>query len=216
MKKICFSDKYGLTQAVLEGKKVQTRRWVRLPKTFNGIPVRDFCKLTRLKDGAWNTYLCDEDEREIDGSSLPFPYERGERVAIAQRYSAIWDLSAEDVDCEQHQLKDGSIVHFNAVGVDNKMFVRADLMPNQIDIIDLDLQHIQSITEEECLMEGIVKGRCGSEDTHFMDAYYIPNDDQPYVTAKDAYSALIDALYGKNTWDNNPWVWVITFKLVKG
>lgn len=215
MKKICFSDKYGLTKAVLEGTKVQTRRWVRLPKTFKGIPVSDFCKLTRLKDGFWTTYLCDEDDREIDGSSLPAPFEIGERVAIAQRYSQIWDLSAEDVDCGQHQLEDGRIVHFNAAGVDNKMFVRADLMPNQIDIIDIDLQQIQSISEEECMMEGIVKVGCGSESTHFMDAYYVPCGCQPYTTAKDAYADLINTLYGKNTWDNNPWVWAITFKLVK-
>lgn len=32
MKKIMFNDKYGLTKAVLEGRKTQTRRFI--PKEF--------------------------------------------------------------------------------------------------------------------------------------------------------------------------------------
>lgn len=38
MKKIMFNDKYGLTQAVLEGRKTQTRRIV---YTQNGFVVFD-------------------------------------------------------------------------------------------------------------------------------------------------------------------------------
>lgn len=34
MKKIMFNDKNGLTQAVLEGRKTQTRRIITYPKTF--------------------------------------------------------------------------------------------------------------------------------------------------------------------------------------
>ena len=42
MKKILFNDKYGLTQAVLEGRKTQTRRLIKCRKTFKGEWVAGF------------------------------------------------------------------------------------------------------------------------------------------------------------------------------
>lgn len=40
MKKIMFDDKFGLTEAVLNGKKTMTRRIIKCPITFRGKPVR--------------------------------------------------------------------------------------------------------------------------------------------------------------------------------
>ena len=40
MKKIMFSDKYGLTQAVLEGRKTQTRRIADTAGRLRDITVR--------------------------------------------------------------------------------------------------------------------------------------------------------------------------------
>lgn len=36
MKKIMFNDRYGLTEAVLKGQKMQLRRIIKCPKTFKG------------------------------------------------------------------------------------------------------------------------------------------------------------------------------------
>ena len=36
MKKIMFNDEYGLTQAVLDGRKTMTRRIIKCPRTFKG------------------------------------------------------------------------------------------------------------------------------------------------------------------------------------
>ena len=37
MKKILFNDKYGLTQAVLEGRKIQTRRIIKTSDAFERV-----------------------------------------------------------------------------------------------------------------------------------------------------------------------------------
>lgn len=42
MKKIMFNDKYGLTQAVLEGRKTQTRRIAYMPNEFIIFDDKDF------------------------------------------------------------------------------------------------------------------------------------------------------------------------------
>jgi len=42
MKKIMFNDKFGLTQAVLDGRKTMTRRIIKCPRTFRGEWVAGF------------------------------------------------------------------------------------------------------------------------------------------------------------------------------
>ena len=67
MKKIMFNDKYGLTQAVLEGRKTQTRRTFLKPGE------------NTLLDGITPEYLI----------SVRSRYKVGETVAIAQPYADI-------------------------------------------------------------------------------------------------------------------------------
>ena len=67
MKKIMFNDKYGLTQAVLEGRKTQTRR-ILLSHTVQELRNgNDYQEVIRLYSG----------------------YKVGEVVAVAQRYKDI-------------------------------------------------------------------------------------------------------------------------------
>lgn len=67
MKKIMFNDKYGLTQAVLEGRKTQTRRTFLKPGE------------NTLLDGITPEYLI----------SVRSRYKVGETIAIAQPYADI-------------------------------------------------------------------------------------------------------------------------------
>ena len=48
MKKIMFSDKFCLTQAVLNGTKTMTRRILAMPKTCNGKEVYGFNVITNV------------------------------------------------------------------------------------------------------------------------------------------------------------------------
>lgn len=67
MKKIMFNDKYGITQAVLEGRKTQTRR-ILLPHTVQELRTgNDYQDVIMLYSG----------------------YKVGEVVAVAQRYKDI-------------------------------------------------------------------------------------------------------------------------------
>lgn len=74
MKKIMFNDKYGLTEAVLNGRKTQTRRLVP-----NGTPI-----------GNWV-------ETEAHAH-----FKVGEVVAVAQSYNSIWQhvgyMTAEEAN----------------------------------------------------------------------------------------------------------------------
>ena len=74
MKKIMFNDKYSLTQAVLDGRKTQTRRVIKYPREFKGEWVAGFNIHIRQSDKKVVGWPCmyDADEREFDeGEILP-------------------------------------------------------------------------------------------------------------------------------------------------
>ncbi len=200
-----FNDKNGLTQAVLEGRKTQTRRIITYPKTFKGKNVCGLWVYRWKVDGAI-TEICmyDEDEISIDGGQILPKYKVGEIVAVAQSYNSFYND-----ECNPNLFPNGA-------GWTNKMYVKPELMPHQIRITNVRAEQLQDISDEDCLKEGIIKGKVGSEDTHFMDAYYIPTlKTDPFCTPQGAYSYLINKISGKGTWENNPYVFVYDFELVK-
>ena len=213
MKKIMLNDKYGLTQAVLEGRKTQTRRLITYPKRFKGVDVWGFYIYKRVTDGViTEACMYDEDESSIDQGQILPKYKVGEVVAVAQSYRDCGGLNEAGVP--RWDVISQTVGSTNA-GWDNKMFVKPELMPRQIHITNVCIERLQDISDEDCLKEGIIQGKCGSEDTHFMDAYYVPNDIQPYCTPCEAFAFLIEKVSGKGTWDANPYVWVYDFELIQ-
>ena len=195
MKKIMFNDRYGLTQAVLEGRKTQTRR------TFLK-PGED-----PLLHGITPEYLI----------SVRSRYSLGETIAIAQKYE---DLRKDD---EFYRLCGKNGMPLECIkyekGCHNKMFVRADLMPHHIRITNIRVERLQDISEEDCMAEGI--RRFGKEYVRFKKEYcytcqnYAVTDFYSFSTPREAYAALIDKISGKGTWESNPWVFVYDFELIK-
>ena len=193
MNKILFNDKCGLTQAVLEGRKTQTRRII--PSDFFSLNW-DIREDTLVYENEWGDFL---DVRNTKYSK----YKVGEIVAVAQSYNSFYND-----ECNPNLFPNGA-------GWTNKMYEKPELMPHRIRITAVRVERLQDITDEDCLKEGIIKGQCGSADTHFMDAYYVPNDKQPYCRPQYAYEIIINKVSGKGTWENNPYVFVYDFELVK-
>ena len=180
MKKIMFNDKYGLTQAVLEGKKTQTRR-ILLPHTVQELRNgNDYQEVIRLYSG----------------------YKVGEAIAVAQRYK---DITLEmPVELAAELIKQP--------GWNNKMFVKADLMPHRIRITNIRIERLQDISEEDCLKEGIWRDdNVGLEGTTY---WYHGLSNSSFRTPQEAYASLIDSISGKGTWATNPYVFVDDFKLI--
>jgi hypothetical protein len=130
-------------------------------------------------------------------------YKVGEVVAVAQKYKDI----ALDVPVEL------AAELIKQPGWNNKMFVRADLMPHHIRITNIRVERLRDISEEDCLKEGIWRDdNVGIEGTTY---WYHGLANSSFRTAKEAYAALIDKISGKGTWEGNPWVFVYDFELIK-
>ena len=189
MQKIMFNDRYGLTNAVIEGRKTMTRRLI--PDEFFGLTW----------DTRGNTLVYENEYGDfIDVRHSKYTrYKLGEVVAVSQCYN---DVVQEFTDLAF------------VPGSTNKMFVRADLMPHQIRITGIRCERLQDISDEDCVKEGV---RVGSQALEYP--YYFIDTKQflicDYKSPRRAFAALIDKVSGRGTWNRNPWVVVYEFELVK-
>ena len=147
-------------------------------------------------------------------------YKKGEMVAIAQRYSDIYEGLLFDRDMYSRNLAmDLSPEEFKKrfegeKGWNNKMFVKSEYMPQRIEITDVRTQCLQEITDEECLLEGIEKEERTDGEYNYI---FFDSLRELYIrerTPHDAYARLIDALSGKGTWWSNPYVFAYDFELI--
>ncbi len=202
-----FNDKFGLTQAVLDGRKTMTRRIVSEKLLDRWTDYDDFCNNVSVENVPTERQYYDEKDFFLNNA----PYKLGEVVAIAQSYR---DSGYTPDSLDRHP-KDLSIrgLMKDSAGWNNKMFVKSYACKHHIKITNVKIERLQDISDEDCLKEGIIKGKCGSESTHFMDAYYVPKEKQPYCTPRDAFEVLIDKVSGKGVWESNPFVFVYEFVL---
>lgn len=192
MKKIMFNNRYRLTQAVLNLLKTMTRRI---------ISEKEWDKIRKFKEEYYEKTFERLEDKELiktyfDTYPERMPYQVGEVVAVAQKYS---EIGIEPFP-------------FCEAGWDNKMFVRADLMPHHIRITDIKVERLQDISDEDCIKEGIWKANnVGLEGVTY---WYRGLSNSTFRTPREAFADLIDKISGKNTWKSNPWVFAYEFELV--
>jgi hypothetical protein len=202
--------------AVLNGTKTMTRRIIKCPKKFMGVEdlTLEFYKRPN-QDFYFDWVVCDADGYEL--GQLPAPYEVGEVVAIAQSYHALNKSGFVAPEWLEHTCE-------SSAGYENKMFVRADLMPHQIQITDVRVERLQDISDEDCLKEGIYAHTVDLDETPGVYPYTSYAYDARvgsnikrwwYETPREAFHQLICKLSGKNVWIENPYVFVYSFKLIQ-
>lgn len=200
MQKIHFNNRHGLTRAVVEEYKTKTRRIA----TFDELKDPNTGWLTEQPE-AGRLVLCDG-VRIVAKSQ----YKMNEILAVAQPYKDAF----HPLDWVNRMIYEGE------KGWGNKMFVRADLMPHQIQITDIKAERLQDISDEDCIKEGIII------DTHrgVLDdnIYMFEVEGKHYCqwhfpNPREAFAALIErpGIGHKGDWSKNPWVFAYTFKLIK-
>ena len=222
-----FNDQYGLTQAVLEGRKTMTRRIcsTHIQQCLNIaekgvllIPVQEiphnmsieefadaFAKHTgviELKDNSKCRHISPKKEERLEKVIAHSPYKLGEVVAVAQSYKQAYPKA--------DFMMIGNNFMTESAGWNNKMFVRADLMPHLIRITNIKVERLQDITDEACLKEGIFQS---SWNRYYL--YTFTHSKKNYHTTRDAFAAIIDRISGKGTWESNPWAFAYDFELVQ-
>lgn len=195
MRAMMFNDHFCLTEAVIENRKLQTRRIER------------------------GLELLSETNHKFDGEKIVLDFEAsdepiiirprykvGEIIAVAQRYSECGSASFDEWEKESDWFQKGFA---------NKMFVKPELMPHQIQITNIGLERLQDISDEDCIKEGIIK--FGDRFDGYFGFYENKRGKFPHLleSERSAFVCLIDRVSGKGTWNRNPYVFVYDFKLVR-
>lgn len=190
MKKIMFNDRYGLTEAVLDGSKTQTRRIMKGKPLFPSDEIESAGVL-----GDEVQIIANGGESLI---TMKQPFRVGEVVAVAQSYKD----AIHPIDWVSIKLYEGTS------GWNNKMFIRADLMPHQIRITDVRVERLQDISDEDCIKEGV------HEATREFPWYWIDGFNVTFNEPQQAFAHLINKVSRKDVWQENPYVFVYDFELV--
>lgn len=248
-----FNDKYGLTEAVLTGRKTMTRRVVpakvaQMIEAFakptllvplncvpSGMSMEEFEKQWKNFDAPLVIHRSSEEEVKFYDArqeAIKFAtYKIGEEIAIAQRYSDFRWPAPQRSDFQE-------ILH--SAGWNNKMFVRADLMPHRIRITDIKVERLQDISDEDCKKEGIIhvnwRQYLKQDIDDFRPQQYkehslwtLPIFEESLLnswaeqkpgeyaaeSAKIAFAVLIFKLMGRKVWNQNPWTFAYEFELLK-
>ena len=219
MKKIMFDDRFALTQAVLEGTKTMTRRMVPdIPPVLKIARdgTMEFYPATRLEfsNGVLRSFheTCKGREGWYTLPAYCQPrYKIGEIVAVAQKYCEVMAYLADSF-CQPRP-----DYMMDKAAWNNKMFVRADLMPHHIRITSVRIERLQDISDEDCLREGVRKLESNGCPIMFtFDGWSFKNKvNRCTDSPKEAFEALFKKLSGKKAWDDNPYVYVYAFELVK-
>lgn len=188
MQKIMFDDRFDLTQAVIDGRKTQTRRLEAEPRNASfGLD--------------WLNHLMYEDKTR---------YHYGEKVAIAQSYETVHH---ECLKNGMARKAEHLLSYRDTPGWKNKMFVKAKEMLYGVKIDVLYPELLQDISDEDCFKEGI---QADCKNVQYSFASNIGYCGQyPFDTPREAFAALIDKVSGKGTWEKNPGVIVYNLKVIK-
>lgn len=230
MKKIMFNDRYGLTRAVIEGRKTMTRRLCKDNATGEVILAREVESWRYYPEENLVAFLM----KNGDIKTCTPQYTVGEEVAVAQNY--------EDALEEYNRMGDtvgwGALVgstENGCAGYYNKMFVKAELMPHRVKMEAMKIEPVKEITEEECLKEGMEKDfaegdplywfpvshtgiswkeyrqRVSEISRHIEGDAYIYFFDNP----REAFAALFEkrGVGGPGMWEKNPFVAAYEYRL---
>lgn len=187
-----FNDRYGLTQAVLSGRKTQTRRICKEQ-------VWAFSDIVNAENGIFHFEI--------------LRYKVGEVVAIAQSYKDAGYSPCDFYNISVTSDGDRNELAPERAGWVNKLFVSANLMPHHIRITDVKVGRLQDISDEDCFKEGI-RDYSTLNEKRFGFSDFQRETIVAFKTPREAYIALIDRISGKGTWESNPYVFTYEFELV--
>lgn len=205
-----------MVRAILEGRKTQTRRIVKVQPPAEGYTLSTLIDTTGpRRDIGKHQWLKNDDFKVIDGSQPYFsePYAVGDRLWVKESFRTIHD---EDNLWDCIEYADGQKIKPNVpddVGFkfsfdcdyDNVRWRSSRFMPRWASRITLEVtgvrvERLQDISGEDCWAEGI---ECAGWDS------------EKYGSVTHCYRDLWESINGPGAWKKNHWVWVIEFKRVE-
>lgn len=202
-----------MVRAILDGRKTQTRR----PYNWKRQPAME---MAERDDGSLWPWAEDCENGGDIWIQCPFG-EVGDRIWVRETFG----------DC-------GERLVFRADSDDGakckvKRWTPSIHMPRAasrilLEITDVRVERLNSISDADCIAEGIIPVPKDRDDDHqFWRDYHLSGDGTFCVhSPRESFESLWKSVRGKSfeqeedagpgSWQANPWVWVIEFKRIEG
>lgn len=203
--------------AILDGRKTQTRRIAKV--------TSDGCK------EGFITPLAGFVPRSIENHFSYCPYGKpGDRLWVRETFAPDFEHNRYfyRADCDD----DGTVPHLIngsglGGGVGNAQINKwkpSINMPRAasrilLEVTNVRVERLQDISHSDAVSEGIYSEYHRWTDPEYPldDIAYRPskNSKYRYSDARQAYEDLWESISGPGSWDLNPWVWVVEFKVLE-
>lgn len=191
--------KSEMVQAILAGRKTQTRRIVK-QKSFKGEGVHvNNCPYGQIGDQLWvrETFTQGYDMTLLEG-------EGDDMNAVSIIYKA--DGKELYRECPEEIAENWG--DWSCDGEGDPVFKPSIHMPRWasrilLEITDIRVERLNDISEADAKAEGCCYGKGGG----------VPD---LAVSPEDHFPTLWESINGTDSWAANPWVWVVEFKVVQG
>lgn len=192
-----------MVRALLDGRKTQTRRALKMPDAdFDAV----FCE----EDGTWYIGDAVTGKRE---HKLPIRYRKGDRLWVREAWART-PVAPIIATIDKPMLVYRECDNRTDYGGPWKPGIHLPRGDSRLTltVTDVRVQRLQEISEADALAEGVV----WSTD---HKAFIVPGVDHPCrnfpvlsrTTAREMYAALWDVINGSGQWLANPWVVALTF-----
>lgn len=201
MKPILFSTE--MVQAILEGRKTQTRRVVKpqpiMPEPTSEIMLNDsFGWVVRHK-------INERPDAYEATSQLKCPYGKvGDVLWVRETWCYNGHYYVFKADHSDMPFRWKPSIHMPKEAC--RLFLR---------ITNIRVERLQDMGRQDALSEGI-QDRVELEDTRNELSYYQYRfGGERFPSAVKAFEGLWTSINGEQSWNNNPWVWVVEFEKIE-
>ncbi|HCJ2739963.1 TPA: hypothetical protein NQT30_004157 [Klebsiella pneumoniae] len=218
-----------MVRAILDGRKTQTRRIMKLQPKPSKTRLGDFWfsskkleSMVHVSDLAPGNSPIADYHLFIQEHCCPFGAV-GDRIWVREAFRV--HSRATDVATLVYKASERNSwteqTHRVPVAVCNKPATPEKWTPSLhmprwasrilLEITDVRVERLNAISEEDARAEGIIDGGCLNCGEPEPCGCANPDPD-----ATDAFAYLWQSIYGQENWNADPWVWVIEFKRVEG
>ncbi|EPM1802350.1 ASCH domain-containing protein [Klebsiella pneumoniae] len=205
-----------MVRAILDGRKTQTRRIMKVQPESNQLGLLLITDSTKHSDiGKYHWAESNATGNHVRSKLFSCPFGAvGDRILVRETWAEA-GASAPDLKLYRANYPEHvPSIYENVPPAEEIRWTPSIHMPRTasrilLEITDVRVERLNAISQEDAQAEGM-------ELTGWRPTYSDPDSGGEVMTPYDNFAELWSSIYGDESWKANPWVWVISFKRVEG